>query len=409
METTSSYRTTGQQIEIAMRDDIRVDQIAELPGAIRSAHIGNHYPSNLALLEMMSSTQAKDGLRFVLYDRTVKDQNYHPHTLIFNGKSHQIGDPTIMTAHSRVTKEVPHEFSHMFESGSSLVDGHNMMLGLAFSPLPSGSIETYTKYLVRNAEIVERIIKYLNPQTQNLWDRVVHENGRIKDRKGSLNFQQIIDSGVFGLPGIGGRSAELGGDEGLLIPNDLNVFIFAVVEAITRDTNEVWHVSGPDMVRYVGKMSGLLDKMYRVFADEMRRREDVNLSPKLRFNLVPSATALRLAVPLGDANSLDELIRAYDFYQRSLSNSRFDFSASAAEATRAARREFDMHTVRNSKMFYNLAAGTFTSQYDILLAGNQQASLYIPKFVQNSKIADAASMFGMMEAAYQRIQQEDYR
>lgn len=83
---------------ILIHDDISIAQLIEIDKnggrVLKTPHIGNIYPNNLALISL--------GIPTLLYDRTIgiKDKSFHPHKIVYNGIAEEIADPDIFSKKS---------------------------------------------------------------------------------------------------------------------------------------------------------------------------------------------------------------------------------------------------------------------------------------------------------------------
>ncbi len=69
---------------------------------LKTPHIGNIYPNNLALIAL--------GIPTLLYDRTIgsKDKSFQPHKLIYNGVAKQIANLDILSITEKIFyKKIP--------------------------------------------------------------------------------------------------------------------------------------------------------------------------------------------------------------------------------------------------------------------------------------------------------------
>lgn len=139
---------------ILIHDDISIAQLIEIDKnggrVLKTPHIGNIYPNNLALISL--------GIPTLLYDRTIgiKDKCFHPHKIVYNGIAEQIADPDIFSTHSRVKYQPKNFVLRENFVGRKISDLH---LDILRQALPRGNFFTYTQYLKDNKKIASRICK----------------------------------------------------------------------------------------------------------------------------------------------------------------------------------------------------------------------------------------------------------
>lgn len=284
--------TLNTRTDLSLLDLKRIED--QGGSCVRSPHVGNFYPNNLAL--------AQFGFRMNCYERTFgrKDINYHPQYAICGGKSEVIANSDLLTTHVRVDHSSK-LLNGNFPLGSRILDCHMKALRSAF---PLGRFTTYTQYLKDHADLALDILRVLScepPCVSNdkkpwIWERVVDGMGNIGP-KSAFSWEQALAGEIFGLTND---------EEGLLVSNLVNVLFFGIFESLDYHTCEVYHLSGPDMVKYIG---GMEEKLH-LYYDHVRRELKLPLPENLVFNLVPVAD-MRFAVAQEQCSQLDELIDAY--------------------------------------------------------------------------------------------------
>ena len=176
---------------ILIHDDISIAELMEINKnggrVLKTPHIGNIYPNNLALISL--------GIPTLLYDRTIgiKDKSFYPHKIVYNGIAEQIADPTILSTHSRVKRQPKNFIFRENLVGRKITDLHLAILKQA---LPRGNFFTYTQYLEDNKEIASEIVKVIAKKFPQIWYRFVNEEGSI-EKIDSPTSEQIFAKGIF--------------------------------------------------------------------------------------------------------------------------------------------------------------------------------------------------------------------
>jgi len=292
------------------------------------------------------------------YDRTLgkRDANFHPHLTILGGRSEQIACGGKLTTHAVIDR--PSERLKSFSLGRKLIDCHMEAMSQA---LPTADCVVYSDYLREHQNVVLRLLELVTVYKPSVWTHQVTNLGdRVHLNSPIHNWADVLSLGIFGLTDM---------DSGALIPNILNVIIHAVVEAVKTNCACVYHLSGPDMVNYIGNMKSELAELYEALHAEMR------LSESLEFNLIPVA-GVRLAGDEDARQRIDELVDAWlalskNNVLRGQRIQRAGPSRSQVIITCASEKNRDVHRFRDAalaapEVFYDITmANTFT-QHDIV-------------------------------------------
>ena len=105
-----------------LRTDFSLQQLVDLHRAgqpvVKTPHVGNAYPNNLAC--------ASVGLPMLFVDHTVsgKDRNFHPQCVIVNGQSEVIADHGQLLTHATVAKSATIVDARLFPVGAKVADCH---------------------------------------------------------------------------------------------------------------------------------------------------------------------------------------------------------------------------------------------------------------------------------------------
>ena len=401
--------------EVKIRNDLSLFDLRNIHDAggsvMRTAHVGNVYPSNLAV--------ASAGIRMNMYDRTVGalDKNYHPHFVICGGYSDQITDASTFTCHARVNRSTTIG-ARWFPLGESVVDGH---MRSARTAIPQAEWFTYSDHLRDHATLVLPILELSMRETPQHWKRhvdrqgCVHEIGvatmvahdrysfeRSFERRQRVSQPMprdrypLVASDIFGLTND---------HEGWISPNVVNIVIDGMIEAKERGVAEVYHLSGPDMVRYIGGLDSDLDTLY----DLVRQRLGwFDLPETLTFNLVPTA-GIRFAVVRQQHCALEALVDAALSYHGNRAIRTAALAPFAAKEQCAARyakiRELDIgrakliERLQDAKaacpsIFYRIAdAKSAATQYDVLAAGG----FFVHPFALETPVGAVSDLYARVE------------
>ena len=347
-------------LHITTRDDLSLLDLCRLheqgKHILKTPHVGNFYPNNLVMAML--------GIPILCVDRTIgnMDRNFHPHRVVYDKKALTIAQGHKLTTHTEVTKEHP-QFSKYFPLGGNVADGHMRALRDAF---PGAPIETQTECLIKYGD---RVITFLSTLTRffpSEWKRFVHANGAVENRSMfERGWKNICTEGIHGV--------DLKNGAGWIIPNEWAILWDVVIAGMNGQT-EAYELSGPDMVNYVGKLAGSLDRAYTVLRTELKAW---NLPEQMTCCIVPVA-GMRLAVAGEQQLALENLVDAY----LELERKRKQWSASIQSCSNGDRflavgRVVEERSRLNERLcelvialpdiFYRIEDASFLSQYDLLM------------------------------------------
>jgi len=347
---------------VVPRYDLSLKDLAALHrdghSVTKSPHVGNWYPNNLAVASL--------GIPMNVYDRTigVRDRNFHPHKIIVDGGSEEVADPAILTTHARVIRESSW-FPERFPVGSRVLDGHMQAIRDA---VPGANCVVFTDYLRQHADRVLAILEVATGRISGLWRRFAHTDGTITEPTCGGWDRIAQTGGIYGLTN----------DEfGWLIPNELNVILDGVLQAAIHNASVVYHLSGPDMIGYIGGYAELLAKIHAAL------RQKLDWVPEqVELHLVPVAT-MRFAVPETRRQALDsfmdELLAIYAWRtargEEIPPGPNGNKKIAAMESTEAKTEHRRMKSrLREAaaecpEVWYDITEGSFVSQYDLLASG----------------------------------------
>jgi len=345
---------------VLIRKDLSLKQLRDLHNngcsVMKTPHIGNIYPNNLGVAQI--------GIPMVFYDRTFghKDRNFHPHGVIRSRRFECLSAVNVMTTHTKVerhSKLAP----EWFVVGESMAKTH-MRATKAAVPNMMGSV--YTDFLRAHREDAERILQIVTQRLPQLWERAIDTQGYDKSFRAS-DWVSVMDAGIFGLTHD---------DQGALIPNVVNILLLSLLDAKEKGVEEAYHLSGPDMVVYIGDLQSAFHTLYDAVRGQI---PDWNLPEMFPLHLVPVADMRFVVLPQRQA-VLDELVESH----LSLERNNKEYGQRLARATPENRRhliaEVDQFRGRDKQrlinaasacqdVFYRIAEANTVSQYDVFDAG----------------------------------------
>lgn len=330
---------------------------------LRSAHFGNWSPSNLAV--------AAAGLPCVLINTTItgRDTTYHPAGIIAGRRFHpglvKSGNSLVTLSHVRRTPDVA-GLESFFPLGANLAEAHQDALVKA---IPQSNIVAYSQYLDCHQGTAAKILEICTQAKPELWSRRADVLRGVEEidsdyasmPRNGVDWKTISSDGIVGFAGAA---------SGWLIPKAIIILTMAVIEALRYGVNEVYHLSGPSMVHYIGMLDEDLQELYQAVATEMQ------LPNELEFNLAPTAL-MTLGAPVTERSSIDRLVESWlsaDGARQHvpLPNSaerHADFFLNRKIARTRARTELTWAAMACATPFHPHAKPEFCSQYDLLVLG----------------------------------------
>ena len=256
--------------ELRIRDDLSVNDIVDLAKRYHvkaTPHVGNWTPTRLALPLL--------GVSISCVDQTigVRDINTHPQLFIQNGEVYELCDnPEQLTTHAVVNRA--HNGVHQI--GTSLSTVHVGVLRLLY---PSASIITHTEELLEQQDIVPTLLEEVtNFSRSATWWRKVDAGGIVtQHRKKELpkNWREV-QKNIF--PITSKR-------DGWLVHNRVAILIDLITQSRMGVEPEIYHLSGPDMVHYLGGEIEIISRMYDYVRGRLSLPQEV-----ITFNLIPFAS-----------------------------------------------------------------------------------------------------------------------
>lgn len=377
---------------ILIHDDISIAQLIEIDKnggrVLKTPHIGNIYPNNLALISL--------GIPTLLYDRTIgaKDKSFHPHKIVYNGIAEQVANPDILSTHSKLEFQPKNFIPKKDFFGKKIVDLH---LDILRQALPQGNFFTYTQYLEDDKNLVSKIIKVIVKNFPQIWYRFVNEDGTIEKIE-NLTSEQILTKGIFGIDDD---------SKGFIIPNPVNILLHGTIDVMKFQTRDIYLLSGPDMYMYMKDYETILDNMYSCIKNTL----DLDLPNNINCHIIP-AMKMRFIVTEDDREILNELVKLYEDYVAANtatqdlfkgSKERSDIKSQTQEkdkikTTIIAYMDKNYSTLKNT-MFYDVSKSNCFTQYDLSVS----PGLYIHPWAIENKLSDVTSAFLFLDRCFKTI------
>lgn len=329
---------------IQICENINLYQLRELFDqwfpVIRSAHIGNQYPSNLSIMHF--------GLPSVLYDRTIlsKDKNYKPWSIIYNWEEIEIFEKKQdkISILSRLPKSLnlPH---HLDSDIFNIVSNSDWIWAFHYEvtkkTFPETEIITFSQWLDENKEIVLKVISTLFENIEKSWDydklnfifdRYILPNWEILTVKYIDDDYMYFDSNTNSYwSSLKIKKSELierfekstNAMSDIVIKNPLdsdfneirdeikwpilsniiNTILFWIIDSIKYNKDTVYHCSWPDMVNYIENFWKIYNELYSILLE----KSDLKIPATLNFNIVPTANIKLLSLDKNIRTAINDL------------------------------------------------------------------------------------------------------
>lgn len=242
--------TESGELRLEQNQDISIAQLQEHMrdgfSVVRSPHIGNMAPYNLALAEA--------GVKLLLVDHMIVtgDKTYRPNVQIAAGKP-----SAVTTQRDTVVFRTPSSQEGVF------VDELHMQ-SLA-SAVPGVDMVSNSDYLRQNESISRAVLQVAVQEMPELFDRVILSDGTT--RADASRARQLAMAGTV---------AQLEDDiraetEAAKAPNVADIVTGFVVEAVETQRDVQYHISGPAMVNYCAEGMAAraeIEKLYNLVATQ---------------------------------------------------------------------------------------------------------------------------------------------
>jgi hypothetical protein len=384
--------------KVSIHDDLSIKDLIDIYNkggvVLKTPHVGNIYPNNLAIASL--------GIPMLFYDRTlgVKDINFHPDKIIVGGRSALIADSDILTTHS-IVKNLPDLVLKNVEVGMKLVDLHMDAFKCA---LPQAHCFTYTEYIQNSKDRILQILEKITEFHPYLWSRSVDENGRTLKSQ-AKNWDDIVKLGVYGLTNM---------KSGWIIPNPVSILFHGTVDIMKAKVEDVYLLSGPDMYRYIDGYQTELNEAY----DHLKKTLKWDLPEIVRCHIIP-VISMRFIVEFDYKDALDTLMSAYAKYSAvddairillkdGTQNTNIDEYISEKNKAReqiysCIKSQFEAF---KTTMFYDVEEANSFTQYDLITS----KGLYVHQWAITSKLSEVSKAYSFLLRCYlfvrDRMQEE---
>ena len=288
-------------ITLTVADGVSINDLLEKKNegisVMRSAHVGNASPYNLTL--------ADAGIPMLLVDQTITgaldpamkgvDRTYFPEAIITQSEQVRIARAGLLVCRAEVQAAPSPQYVDEFHLDS---------LRSAFANASLYTDSTYVQKVPRLAQAFVNAALKNNPQ---LFTRVVTPDGTVHTSEAATLLAQ--KESILPLQDDP-RAARLA----CLTPNEVNIAINFAAEALLTGKSTQYHLSGPDMVRYIfaKNSSGVVPidvvaNLYKTVRESTTFGRD--LPAQLDVQLVPTAAA-RFATTLKRRYELQAMLAA---------------------------------------------------------------------------------------------------
>jgi len=371
--------TETDQLQLIKDDSLSVNDLVGLQEAgfsvLRSAHVGNLTPYNLTLAEA--------GIPILSVDHTITgvDRNYLPEQVVT-----QEGASLLAPSDKLVCRV-------LLGTGTYLDELHT---GAAREAVPGANIFTNTEYLRANESVAGEIVMLTAQEFPEYFNRLALPDGStayVDDAArylGTLGIMQLNDE----------PRAER---EAIIMPNIIDIVTNFVVEYLRTEQPVQYHLSGPDMIKYIDQLMPDVQQLYGRIKEATSF--GTQLPPQLLVYLVPTAKA-KFATTAARQPLLDELLGVMEVVDASLAGLRTErkaFFASEAARDQSQRADF-LTNVMQAEMDLNVELGErlaalpellpeppdpgAITQYDVL----QEGGLYVAPINRELSMAELAEV-----------------
>jgi hypothetical protein len=382
--------STTPQLRIEKDDGLSIDELVRRKAmgfsVLRSAHVGNLSPYNLAL--------ADAGIPILSVDHNITgvDRNYMPESIATQKSQKSIAALGRLVCRSLAEANALDPSAQ--DKPQFLDDFH---IAAARQALPANAmIMTNTEYLRTNELVVREIVELALKEFPSIFNRLALPDGSTKK---STNASSLVK--LYGIMQLNDNPREE--NEAVIMPNILDILANFVIESLETEQDVQYHLSGPAMVKYIDSMMPDLQELYSKLRD--RASFGPRLPAKLTVKLVPTAEA-KFATTLSRRSNLDSLleaVKAADEELDVLQGARKAFFTSPGAQDSAARREatnqfkdgeaaIDLVVAEKISQIPELLVepGTsgFITQYDVL----DEGGLYVPAINRQASMAELARL-----------------
>ncbi len=309
---------------------------------LKTPHVGNQHPSNLLCAALGVP------LLMVSFTSGVRDKNFHPHLRIEGGVGSVLYTPETWTPFASTP------------CGRKAEEYHQSSVRAVF---PNLSIVTDQGLMQEMPDVAEAVFVAATKTVSRLWYRTVTSDGQIeKCDNENISWEKIAQD-IF-------RFSNL--TSGFIVPNRANILFGLAWQSLSSGRDTIYHLSGPDMVGYIGKQQHSLSLMY-----DALRQMYLGLPEVLMVYIVPVAQC-RLLSHRSRADDVDAVLDVISWYERQ-----------PAEARPQARRALEAISARYPEFSRPIQSAECLSQYDLRAADE----LYVPAWLLETPLSRVRAFY----------------
>lgn len=264
-------------------DDMRV-AMENGTGVVRSAHIGNLRGYNLAVASMGIPMLLVDHNIVAQFPGDAGDNNYLPGSLVTNEDIQPLNVSRVGGLALQTTVKDPSTGVEVF-----LDELHVNSLRSAF---PGTKFVTNTNYIREFADLADETIAIATQVAPQIFRAVVEADGTLRREPVALSsYQQRNFASLLPSYGTLQLATDPRTERGVLMPNEVDIVINFMIEALKSGSEHQIHLSGPDMQLYMKNpnITGILQSLYQGILEKASFKK--SLPETLRVDLVPADQA----------------------------------------------------------------------------------------------------------------------
>jgi hypothetical protein len=364
-------------------------QMEQGVSVMRSAHVGNARAYNLAIAEL--------GIPMLLVDHNIVvqtpdqagDKNYLPGSIV----TRESIEPLELSTIGGLALKTEVQFNG---TPKQHVDElHVASLKAAF---PDTEIFTNTEYLRNNESVVGEIIPISLDLRPDLFKRIAEDDGTVRQNDGAAKLVQTY--GVLQL------NDDPRTERGVLVPNEVDILINFVIEALETERDTQIHLSGPDMQNYMKdeNKQAILNTLYA--AVRTRTSFGPKLPEEIDVKLVPTDNA-RFVTTEDRSPMLQQIFEVIRSKRKHATNKSTFFNSPESE-NKAARSNFLQESKqieqeldqelcavvhRFDELFVGPKEAPYLSQYDLL----GENSIFMPEENTTLTMASLSKIMKMLQ------------
>ena len=387
-----------QQLTIIEKPDVSINDLIQIQAdgisVLRSAHVGNLSPYNLAL--------AQSGVRILLVDHNItgKDKNYFPELAASTTGTERLVRDGLLSSRTVLDTGDTKDARYLDQFHIRTIE----------KAIPNSQLITNTDYVRKHDAIANEVLSISAACMPELFTRIVTADGSTKH----------VDDGTRRLQEKG--ALQLADDPrtvdgAVLIPNAVDIVLNFLIEALDSGEAVQYHLSGPAMVQYVLKQKEpMLPVLQMLYSDIVSKASFGSKLPDcLLVNLVPTAEA-KFATTSARQPQLDNLlavIAAGESGKQLLAAARASFfKEDACTDPRERQTLEDLQRSEQARLVGAIALAAeatpehfteprstgFITQYDVLNEGG----LYVPSTNRTATMAALRALTVVIDNAVKK-------